>query len=125
MLTLLILIPICSLFIIGVYNAFSYEYIRKFEQSNVSTTSVNYETFARDGDYRYEIFGLLGHKMENWPLWIKKPLFSCVVCMASFHGTYLFWAIESHQNYFSYDIPTYILFIVSLSGLNKLLSNWI
>lgn len=46
--------------------------------------------------------------------WICKPLFRCPVCMASFHGTFIF--LFSNVSIFLYPV-----FIIALAGISYLI----
>lgn len=59
---------------------------------------------------------------DNLPSWIKKPLGTCPVCMASVYGTPVFWfayLIGHLQN--DYIIIIYICYIFALAGVNYLI----
>ena len=59
---------------------------------------------------------------DNLPSWIKKPLGTCPVCMASVYGTPVFWFayLIGHLQY-DYIIIFYICYIFALAGLNYLI----
>lgn len=59
---------------------------------------------------------------DHLPSWIKKPLGTCPVCMASVYGTPVFW-FAYLINYLQYDyiIIFYICYIFALAGLNYLI----
>lgn len=84
--------------------------------------------FERIGDWirgHKEIYHLntSGYtKKDNLPSWIKKPLGTCPVCMASVYGTPVFW-FAYLINYMQYDyiIIFYICYIFALAGLNYLI----
>lgn len=52
--------------------------------------------------------------------WIKKPLYQCLPCMASVWGSasYLYY-------YHGHDVVEFIIFVVIVSGLNKLFQKFI
>lgn len=50
------------------------------------------------------------------PEWIKKPLYMCVICMASVWGTF-FWLMDGR--YICIDT---LWFILAIAGINSLLS---
>lgn len=51
------------------------------------------------------------------PSWIAKPLFNCVMCMASFHGTLIYLTFAQSQS-----IAGWVAFCVALCGLNYLIT---
>lgn len=55
--------------------------------------------------------------LDSVPKFITKPLFGCTMCMASFHGTLVYSAFSAE-----FIIYQWILFCVSLCGLNYLIS---
>lgn len=60
------------------------------------------------GHFRSKLDGLL-------PMWIQKPLYSCVICMASFWGGSLYLIFKG----IDLNIITHI---ISLAGLNTLIA---
>ena len=61
-------------------------------------------------------------KKDNLPSWIKKPLATCPVCMASVYGTPVFW-LSYYMELINFDfiIIVYICYIFALAGLNYLI----
>lgn len=55
--------------------------------------------------------------------WIKKPLFQCLPCMASFWGTIVFVAYNANNS--DTTFIQYVTFIVCLSGVNRLVEKYI
>ena len=53
---------------------------------------------------------------DNLPSWIKKPLATCPICMASIYGTIGYLAL-----YDNYTIITYICHILAIAGLQYLI----
>lgn len=51
------------------------------------------------------------------PYWICKPLFECIICMASIWGTIFFLSEISN-----FDIISYIKFIFAVAGLNTIIN---
>ncbi len=59
---------------------------------------------------------------DNLPSWIKKPLATCPICMASVYGTPVFWfAYFTDLINFDFIIFVYICYIFALAGLNYLI----
>lgn len=57
--------------------------------------------------------------LRNAPMWLQKPLFGCVVCMASVHSwVYLVFNPELTL----INGVTYIIYIFALSGFNALVN---
>lgn len=52
--------------------------------------------------------------------WLRSPLFGCVVCMASIWGGTFYFLFSP-----TYSIQSVCVYIVALSGLNRLLKNFI
>ena len=64
----------------------------------------------------------LNEGIPNLPSWIKKPLATCPVCMASIYGTPVFWfAYLINCLQYDYIIIFYICYIFALAGLNYLI----
>lgn len=51
------------------------------------------------------------------PSWIAKPLFNCVMCMASVHGTLVYWLFEPAPS-----LHGWVFFCVALCGLNYIIT---
>ncbi len=59
---------------------------------------------------------------SNLPSWIKKPLATCPICMASVYGTPVFWfAYFTELINFDFIIFVYICYVFALAGLNYLI----
>lgn len=58
----------------------------------------------------------------NLPSWIKKPLVTCPICMASVYGTPVFW-LSYYMELINVDfiIFVYICYVFALAGLNYLI----
>jgi hypothetical protein len=66
-----------------------------------------------------EIFGKIGDWLYNrFPEYWLKPLIGCPICMVSVHGT--IWFLLTQDWHFL----TWIMFIVSASGLNYVIHNF-
>ena len=77
--------------------------------------------------------GFIFEKVGNWirgdvdgfkplPSWIKKPLATCPICMASVYGTPVFWfSYLTDLINFDFIIFVYICYIFALAGLNYLI----
>lgn len=62
------------------------------------------------------LLGWLGDSMrEVLPRWMAKPMFDCLPCMASIHGTLIHFISGG-------DVFTWIPFVICLSGLNYFLT---
>ncbi len=58
--------------------------------------------------------------LRNAPLWVQKPVFGCVVCMASVHS----WIYPVFNPELTIlNGVTYIIYIFALSGLNALVND--
>ena len=58
--------------------------------------------------------------LRNAPMWVQKPLFGCVVCMASVHSwIYLLFNPELTL----LNGAKYIIYIFDLSGLNAIVND--
>ncbi|MEE9574069.1 MAG: hypothetical protein V3W20_13525 [Candidatus Neomarinimicrobiota bacterium] len=74
------------------------------------------EEVEQIGDIKYPI------TKENLPFWIKKPLATCPICMASVYGTPVFWyAYLTGLIQYDYIIIVYICYVFALAGLNYLI----
>ena len=61
----------------------------------------------------------IGYHLPNW---IKKPLATCSICMASIYGTSVFWfAHLTGLIHYDYAIIVYICYVFALAGLNYLI----
>lgn len=66
------------------------------------------------------IFSLDYETIEKIPSWLSKPLFKCVMCMASFHGTIFYWLFSPDP-----ALQGWVAFCVALCGFNYLLNELI
>ncbi len=109
------LLIINSLIIWGVYASIQEGFI--FEKIGNWIRGKHNKRKERDG-----VFDSTAHFADNLPSWIKKPLGTCPVCMASVYGTPVFW-FAYLINYLQYDyiIIFYICYIFALAGLNYLI----
>lgn len=65
-----------------------------------------------------EILGGPGDYMRAmWPKWFVKPLFGCVKCQASVHGSVFFLATQP------FNLIMWLVFVVALCGLNYILDS--
>ena len=63
-----------------------------------------------------------GRAKYQLPNWIKKPLATCPICMASVYGTSVFWfAYLTGLIQYDYIIIVYICYVFALAGLNYLI----
>lgn len=86
---------------------------------------------------RGEIFGFVDKWYEdiaeraahNNNMWLynfmaraKEPLFACPVCMAPWHGTYLYWFIQwPHLGLPTHHLCAWLVIIISCLGLNSII----
>jgi hypothetical protein len=54
----------------------------------------------------------------HWSLWINKPLWRCPPCMASVHGTLIFFTLPEQ------GLLLWVFFIVCLAGFNYFLTQF-
>lgn len=86
-------------------------------------------TISDKGDLR--VFPAIGSGITTWLFinwkWSKDifmPMFLCVTCMASFWGSIIYFSFNSIA--FTVDFfSEWILFIIVLSGLNRLLKSYL
>lgn len=63
------------------------------------------------------ILGRLTDAAEHhWPKWVCKPLFLCCPCMASLHGTWIWFLTGGHWTGLA-------IFLLALCGLLKLIAH--
>lgn len=100
--TLLLLI-FNSLYIFGFYSATEY-------QENVE---------LRPDPKDREILWFVKWYLRNAPRWVQKPVFGCVVCMASLHS----WPFLLFNHELTLlNGATYIIYIFALSGFNAIVN---
>jgi hypothetical protein len=82
--------------------------------------------FGKVGDWVRGYRQMPGYFTYNLPDWIKKPLATCPICMASVYGTPIFWLayIAELINY-DYIIIFYICYVFALSGVQYLILTFI
>jgi hypothetical protein len=62
------------------------------------------------------VFGWIADVLETrTPEWIQKPLYACPPCMASIHGTWLWF-------YLGGDWGMLLPFVLALSGFNRIVA---
>lgn len=66
-----------------------------------------------------EILWLVRYTLRNVPNYVKRPLFDCVVCMASLHS----WVYWLHYDFSLYSLLSYFIYIFALSGLNSFVND--
>ena len=109
------LLIINSLIIWGVYTSLQEGMI--FERIGEVIKGKHYQGHFWDFGIKYDI----GTK-DNLPSWIKKPLATCPICMASVYGTPIFWyAYLTGLIQYDYIIIVYICYEFALAGLNYLI----
>lgn len=125
------LLVFTSLYSVGIHVATRYMtsriyYNQQGEQVNPEVT-MNYNPDTYDQVFEPKgsmAMGILGYWAESLlPEWIHKPLVSCLSCMASFHGTYIYlgyWILHGCPERMIWLI-WWPIFIFALCGLNSLL----
>ena len=77
------------------------------------------------GRYEEEVINRIVVKKPvgyHLPDWIKKPLATCPICMASVYGTPIFWlAYFAELINYDYIIIFYICYVFALSGIQYLI----
>ncbi len=107
------LLIINSLIIWGVYTSLQEGMI--FERLGFLIRG-NYDT---DKNKKYTKTGIAKYQL---PQWIKKPLATCPICMASVYGTPVFWYVYlTGLIQYDYIIIVYICYEFALAGLNYLI----
>ena len=67
-----------------------------------------------------ELLWFIRWHLRNAPKYIQKPIFGCVVCMASVHS----WVyILFYPELTLLNVATYIIYIFALSGFNQLVND--
>ena len=101
---ILLLLIFNSLYIFGFYSATDYG------------LDVDKEPDPNDR----EMLWFIKWYLRNAPKWVQKPLFGCVMCMASVHSwIYLLFNPELTL----LNGATYIIYIFALSGLNAIVND--
>lgn len=110
------LLIINSLIIWGVYTSLQEGMI--FEKIGFYIRG-HYET---DKSKDYVMTRKVRYAKYQIPEWIKKPLATCPICMASIYGTSVFWfAYFTDLINYDYIIIVYICYVFALAGLNYLI----
>lgn len=61
-------------------------------------------------------------RLYNFLAKLKEPLFACPVCMAPWHGTYLYWLIPWPRLWLpSHDWVAWLIIIIGSLGLNSII----
>ena len=66
-----------------------------------------------------EVLWWLRYALRNAPNDLQKPLFGCVVCMASIHS----WVYWVFNDFTLTSLCIYIIYIFALSGLNSFVND--
>jgi len=70
-----------------------------------------------------QIFGCAGDLIRRiMPKWFYKPLIGCPACCASVHGSIIYLLAHSLVHADGFYWPLWIFFIVSLWGLNHIIT---
>lgn len=117
-LTILVAIAFNSLIIYGLHAIFYFEF---------GQLAPDYYTkglpLARKPYGEGHLFGYVHYRLERaFGETILKPLMSCPVCMASFHGTWFYWGITQlliDCNVW-YKLLFWVLYTLALAGLNSI-----
>ena len=102
-----------SLLIVGLHVATYYGNILGFIRDPADATlDEQYEMgFSKNGKGKKK-------RLPHWnklPDWVKKPLYDCPTCMASFHSTYFYWYFMPFE---WGSLLWYPFYIVALSAAN-------
>lgn len=67
-----------------------------------------------------EILWWIRWRLRDAPKWVQKPVFGCVVCMASLHS----WVYLIYNPDLTFiNLVTYIIYIFALSGFNAIVND--
>lgn len=72
-----------------------------------------------------QILGAAGEIIATLPKWIYKPTIGCPQCMASVHGTVIYIVAHSFIPAGPAAIVFWLPFVVCLSGLNHIITEFI
>lgn len=68
--------------------------------------------------------GMILHFIDRWfenaPLWIRKPLFSCPVCMVPYWGSLIIWLGDYFDFWVVYSPVTWIYVLLIAGGINAI-----
>lgn len=107
LLDLICLLILNSLMITGIYNVVDFEYDKEGNPANK------------------QFLWFIPYYTQWLPELIKTPLYDCIKCMASVHGTYIFWGWAYFTgNMTPVFILIYIFYTFALSGLNTIIHAW-
>lgn len=103
-----------SIGIIGFYESCKY----KLKKQQV----LNGSSYALKEVFKYKMFlwriSYYGDKVLG-KFW-SKPFYSCCTCMASFHSTYVYWAVF---NLSAYNAIQYVFYVLLLAGMDTIIAN--
>lgn len=108
-----------TLWIAGIYVACQYEVTTEKKISQEPGTGA---WITRDIKYFKDkmLLWWVRYYTRHWPWYVKKPLYDCMACMASIHGT-IFVII-----FLPFTLKTLIIlpfYLGALAGLNQLIAN--
>lgn len=122
-------ISLLSLFVLSVINVFTI--LGFYEATLYDTRRQGYDIAGNETDsptpYRVDfiienknILSWLKLGTENWPYWIKKPLYDCTTCMASLHSVYVYWPVIYFTDIsFVSAIYIYAIYILLTAGISN------
>ena len=96
--------------------ALNYLYIFGLDNSTEYGLTVDKEPDPKDR----ELLWWVRWGLRNAPLWLQKPIFGCVVCMASLHS-WPYWIFNPDLTL--HNLVTYIIYIFALSGINAIVND--
>lgn len=64
------------------------------------------------------INGWVSNLCDNWPEWIKKPLYDCPICMCPWWGSLILYFMGSHIG-----VLEWILTVFAAGGVNTVIVN--
>lgn len=64
------------------------------------------------------ILNFIDRLFENAPIWIRKPLFSCSVCMVPYWGSLLIWLGNYFYFWNVYSAESWIFILLIAGGIN-------
>lgn len=111
------LIFICSLWCLG----FNYATLYTPLMGQVNDGEGIKELYPVDD--KKEILWFIRYYTRNLPKCITKPLYGCLMCMGSLHGSLFYWAyiLNTPGRINGLTIVLWVVVITAVSGMNRLL----
>lgn len=115
----ILLILWSSLFIFGW--DYATLYTKNIENKVVGDKTIPIEHYPLDT--KKEIAWWFRYYTRNLPTYIKKPLITCVMCMASLYGSLFYWVyvLNTEKPITSLTLVLWVVTVVAISGLNRIL----